>query len=138
MVWMRFLNGPRKQESNTEALDENNRAKLVKNKPARPKEGQPRKEKTGSGDLVKLERRRKESVIVNNVDAYDDMKITCRPKPKELWRKITVVKEVTSWEGNQLRNKLRAWQCLRVMKKPARCKETIWTRRTRAVEYKSR
>ncbi|KZV27486.1 hypothetical protein F511_17700 [Dorcoceras hygrometricum] len=63
------------------------------------------REKTGSGDLVKLERRRKKSVIVNNVDAYDDVKITCRPIPKEFWRNIPVVKEVTSREGNQLDKK---------------------------------
>ncbi|KZV39837.1 K(+) efflux antiporter 2, chloroplastic [Dorcoceras hygrometricum] len=122
---MRCLDGPIEQARNTEALDEKNRAKLVKDKPARP-EGQLEKEKTGSRDLVKLERRRQEFVIVNNVDAYDDVKITCRSISKELWRKIPVVKEVTSWEGNQLRNKLRARQCLCVMYKPARHKETRW------------
>ncbi|KZV50371.1 kinetochore protein spc7-like [Dorcoceras hygrometricum] len=42
--------------------------------------------------------------------------------------KTPVVKEVTSWEGNQLGNKLRAQQCLSVMNKPARCKETSWLR----------
>ncbi|KZV49454.1 hypothetical protein F511_30521 [Dorcoceras hygrometricum] len=67
-----------------------------------------------------VQRRRQESVIVKNVDAYDDVKITCRPIPKELWSKIPVVKEVTSWGTSS------AQQYLRVMNKPARCRETSW------------
>ncbi|KZV34889.1 calcium-dependent protein kinase 33 [Dorcoceras hygrometricum] len=43
---------------------------------------------------------RQESVIVNNVDDYDDMKIICRSIPKESWRKIPVVKEVTRKIGS--------------------------------------
>ncbi|KZV49943.1 hypothetical protein F511_35684 [Dorcoceras hygrometricum] len=81
---MRCLNGTRKQASNTVFLDENNRAKLVKEKPARTKEYQLGEEKIGSRDLVKLdaygetleETRMQEFVIMNNVDAYDDVKIT--------------------------------------------------------------
>ncbi|KZV33381.1 hypothetical protein F511_40075 [Dorcoceras hygrometricum] len=55
MVWMRCLNGPREQASNIMALDEKNRAKLIKDKPSRPEGGQLREEKTGSRDLVKLD-----------------------------------------------------------------------------------
>ncbi|KZV16883.1 hypothetical protein F511_21092 [Dorcoceras hygrometricum] len=47
------LNGTREQASNTVALDEKNRAKLVKDKPDRPKAGQLGEEKIGSGDLMK-------------------------------------------------------------------------------------
>ncbi|KZV25930.1 hypothetical protein F511_29253 [Dorcoceras hygrometricum] len=55
MVWMRCLYGPRGQSSNTLALDNKNRAKLVKDKPVRPREGRLGEEKTGSGYLVKLD-----------------------------------------------------------------------------------
>ncbi|KZV34669.1 translation initiation factor IF-2, chloroplastic-like [Dorcoceras hygrometricum] len=52
---MRCPNGTREQSSNTVTLDEKNRAKLVKDKPARPEEGQLGEEKIGSGDLAKLD-----------------------------------------------------------------------------------
>ncbi|KZV47796.1 pentatricopeptide repeat-containing protein chloroplastic-like [Dorcoceras hygrometricum] len=55
MVWMRCMNGTREQASNTVALDEKNRVKLVKDKPAQTEEDQLEEEKTGSGDLVKLD-----------------------------------------------------------------------------------
>ncbi|KZV16236.1 hypothetical protein F511_36440 [Dorcoceras hygrometricum] len=40
LTHMRCLNGSREQANNTVAVDENNRAKLVKDKPARPEAGQ--------------------------------------------------------------------------------------------------
>ncbi|KZV23878.1 retinoblastoma-related protein [Dorcoceras hygrometricum] len=97
--------------------------------------------------------RRQESVIMNNVDVYDDVKITCRPIPKELWMKIPVMKEVTSWketscetssepskcsragknrtraagEQEQMRREEESFDQLSVMNKPARSKtETRW------------
>ncbi|KZV33441.1 hypothetical protein F511_17757 [Dorcoceras hygrometricum] len=60
--------------------------------------------------------RRQESAIVKHFDAYDDVKITYRQIPKESWRNILVVKEVTSWEGNQLENKIRAQQMFKCRK----------------------
>ncbi|KZV37811.1 hypothetical protein F511_30554 [Dorcoceras hygrometricum] len=102
MVWMRCQNGPREQASNTVALDEKNRAKLVKDEPARTEEDQLGEEKTGSRDLVKL-------------DAYE------RDGGKRI-----VEKNSCGERRNQLGNKLRAQQCLSVMNKPARCKETSW------------
>ncbi|KZV30410.1 hypothetical protein F511_20686 [Dorcoceras hygrometricum] len=87
------------KRTSTVALDEKNIAKLVKDKPAQTEEDLLGEEKTGSGDLVKLDayerdgRRYAEVVIMNNVDAYDDVKITCPPISKESWRKILVVKE---------------------------------------------
>ncbi|KZV52206.1 hypothetical protein F511_07161 [Dorcoceras hygrometricum] len=74
-----------------------------------------------------MKMRRQEFVIVNNVDAYDDVKITCHPIPKESWRKIHAVKEETNWEGNRLGYKLRAQQRPRAGKN-----------RTKAAEYKNR
>ncbi|KZV26966.1 transducin/WD-40 repeat-containing protein [Dorcoceras hygrometricum] len=80
MVLMRCLNGKREQSSNTVALDENNRAKLVMDKSARTEEDQLVEEKTGSIDLVKLDayerdgRRNAKAGVCDhdNVDAYDD------------------------------------------------------------------
>ncbi|KZV32238.1 protein BREAST CANCER SUSCEPTIBILITY 1 [Dorcoceras hygrometricum] len=71
MVWTRCLNGTREQASNTVALDENNRAKLVKDEPARRREN--RIGRSGQAEFLS-ERWTQESVIVNNVDAYDDVK----------------------------------------------------------------
>ncbi|KZV27271.1 hypothetical protein F511_04724 [Dorcoceras hygrometricum] len=82
----------------TVTLDEKNRAKLVNDKPARPEEGQLREDKIGSGDLVKL-------------DAYE---------------RDETVGSMISLRRKPARNKLRSQQCLRVMNKPARCKETGW------------
>ncbi|KZV53147.1 hypothetical protein F511_16482 [Dorcoceras hygrometricum] len=92
-----------KRTSNTVALDEKNRAKMVKYKPARPEEGQLGEEKIGSRDLVKLY-------------AYERDEAASRMIS---WKK-------SSWEGNQLGNKLGARKCLSVMNKLARCKETSW------------
>ncbi|KZT76871.1 hypothetical protein F511_24042 [Dorcoceras hygrometricum] len=117
MVWMRCLNGPREQASNTVALDEKNRAKLVKDKPARLEEGQLGEEKRGSGDLVKLDAYERDEAAGCMISVRS---LTSSRQPHRCtWRKTSVLKEVTSWEGNRLGNKLYARQCLSVMNKPA-------------------
>ncbi|KZV39138.1 putative WRKY transcription factor 20 [Dorcoceras hygrometricum] len=72
MAWKRRLNGTREQASNTEALDEKNR------EPSWLRTNQLGEDKTRieiSGQAGCLcERWTHDSVIVNNVDAYDDVK----------------------------------------------------------------
>ncbi|KZV22130.1 hypothetical protein F511_11658 [Dorcoceras hygrometricum] len=93
-----------KEEQIREALDEKNRAKLVKGQTRSEK----RKPDQGSWLSWILER---DGFIVDNVE-YEEEEEMWRQESVILnscrWRKITIVKEETRWEGNQLGNKLRA------------------------------
>ncbi|KZV20870.1 hypothetical protein F511_35578 [Dorcoceras hygrometricum] len=96
---MRCLNGPREQSSNTVALDENNRAKLVKDKPDRPKSDQLGEEKIGSGDLVKMYAYERVETVGRMISLRS---LTSSRKPRRYtWRKTHVVKK-----ANQQRRKL--------------------------------
>ncbi|KZV17272.1 3'5'-cyclic nucleotide phosphodiesterase family protein [Dorcoceras hygrometricum] len=70
---------------------------------------------------------------MNNVDAYDDVKA-----------KTAVVKEETSWEGNQVENQLKAQLCssaivnksrtraVQLKKQPAQCNEQTRSKQRQA------
>ncbi|KZV47491.1 RNA polymerase beta'' chain [Dorcoceras hygrometricum] len=89
MVWMRCLNGPREQASITVALDEKNRDKLVKDKPARPEEGQLGEEKIESRDLVKLDAYERDEIAgrmisVRSLTSYRKCSALCKSNARNL------------------------------------------------------
>ncbi|KZV29256.1 protein furry-like [Dorcoceras hygrometricum] len=98
------LNGPREQASNIVALGENNRAKLIKDKPARPEKGQLGEEKTESGDLVKLDAYERDEAAGRIIS------LDAKKQASSMQRNKLVNEQASSMQRNKLVKFKQAWK----------------------------